>query len=192
MAKTLTQVQMGNNDPPLTLQEYALRLVDKQFEAEELQIEAIEDMAQEFPPLYKVVRYAPGWGWSGKPPKSYTRFCREIYPTYVMTAELLYERFTKQKDTPNYGRKNDLEKPHKPGFLWEFMGQHCIGIREEVVAKFYEILPELKSQLDIDTKSQETQTFYSAMVRGQEDGGGGRTSTKMRRALEKQQFDDDE
>lgn len=165
--ETTMELKSGN-EQSLSLQAYALRLTERMFEVEELQIQAIERMAEEFPPIYELVRYAPGWGWSGKPPKEWTRFCRDIYPTYVMAAELLHERFvTKQLElTPNYGRPQDLsQQQRKPGRLWEFMGEKFLAIREEVVAKFYEILPKLKSQLDIDTKSEERQAFYTAMSR---------------------------
>ena len=163
----------GNNKPQ-SLQEFALSIADRMFEVEELQVQAIEKLAEEFPPVADLVRYAPGWGWSGQAPKEWTHFCREIYPTYVMAAELLYERFVTKKleDIPNYGRAQDLShSKHEPGTLWKFMGTYFLGIREEVVAKFYEILPKLKSKMDIDTKSQEKQTFYSSVLRPEKSGG---------------------
>lgn len=189
--KRQQRITQGDGQPA-SLQEYALRLADRMFEVEELQIQAIERMAQEFPPIYELVRYAPGWGWSGQAPKEWTRFCREVYPTYIMVAELFYERFvTKQLEAiPNYGRPQDLEhQGHPPGTLWAFMGDHFLAIREEVVAKFYEILPKLKSKLDIDTKSEERQAFYAAISNTK--GPGVETLSQLKQRKGERDYDED-
>lgn len=180
--KTLQHALRGDGDPE-SLAMAQMHIAKKLMEVEETQIFAIEAMAGWFPPLAQAVQFSPGLRWAGTVSKRWQRFFTRIYPRYQEFAIYSYNEIAGKEYEHLFP---NLELSAR---VWEFMGDVFPMIREAVVAKFYEMLMELKREIELDTKSKERMTFLG-VLNPQEGQPEGKTSMRMQRQLEKAQYED--
>lgn len=152
----LQRALRGDGEPE-SLAMAQMHVARKLMEVEETQILAIEAMAEWFPPLAQAVQFSPGLRWAGTVSKRWQRFFTRIYPRYQEFAVYSYNEIA-GKDYEHL--HPDLELPAR---VWEFMGDVFPMIREAVVARFYELLMELKVEIELDSKSKERMQFLGVL-----------------------------
>lgn len=154
----LKQRHKGDGKPLNTLQ-VAMEIARQLMAAEKEQVLAIEEIAQRFPPLAKVVRFAPGLRYGGKVTKRWNRFFNKILPRYFDVASFAYEVIAGE----DYDRKYAALSPEARE--WQFMNETFAAMVSTVLAKLYELLQELKVSMELDTKSEEKKAFLHALTR---------------------------
>lgn len=164
------------NDKPEPLQYAALRVAQGLIESEAKQVDAIKKMADWYPPLADLVEYAPGLRYGGKVTKRWKRFFIKIYPCYIEFALPAYRKIGQPDYAPKYPK---LTHPQR---VWKFMNEIFSEIVEAVNAKLYELLMELKVQVELDTKSEERKAFLTALTT-QEEKKYSRVSSEIEDAI---------
>lgn len=183
MTQEQDQKEKIGNGKPANVTEVAMHVAQELMASEKRQVTAIVDMAEWFPPLGEVALFAPGLRWDGKVTKRWSHFFNKIYVRYQDFATSAYDKIAGKEYINRYPTLS------KPQHVWLFMNEVFPAIVEATKAKLYELLPELKRQVELETKSDERKEFLKVIK--PEERGGGRTSTRMRRQLDKEQYEDD-
>lgn len=144
----------------------ALQVARGMVEDERAQVAIIKQLAQFYPPLWMVVRYAPGLRWGGNVTKRWNRFFSKIYPRYVDVAIPFYRKMGAKDYEPKYPQLTHPER------VWKFMNDVFAEIVEATNAKLYELLMELKVPNELDTKSKERMEFMKVLTKPDEKKGG--------------------
>lgn len=158
-AQDIIQQRHKGDGKPLSTLQVAMKIAQQLMAAEKEQVTAIEEIAQRFPPLAKVVRFAPGLRYGGKVTKRWNQFFNKILPRYFDVASFAYEVIAGEA----YDRKHSPLSPEARE--WQFMNETFAAIVGAIMAKLYELLQELKVSMELDTKSEERKAFLHAITR---------------------------
>lgn len=168
MSETEKSVEKGikrtqSNGEPISHAELVHSLATAYLHLDELKIEAIKEMAEWFPPLASMIQFAPELRGQGDVTKRWNRFFNQIYPAYLNFAINAYEKI----GNPEYNR--DYPTLSYPQRVWKFMGEMHAAIREQTVAKLFEMLPELKTYQVYEIQSKEKMEVISRVVQKPEE-----------------------
>lgn len=156
-SEIIEQRHKGDGKPLSTLQ-FQLEMADRLMAAEKEQVDAIESIihTERFPPLPKIIRYAPGLRYGGKVTKRWNRFFNAILPRYLDAASFLYEKTAGEE----YDRKHKNLTPGKRE--WQYINETFPAMVGGVMAKVYVLIQELKVAMELDTKSEKEKAFFHA------------------------------
>lgn len=175
----------GDNEPePQSVTQAAFSLAEGLLREREDRKAAIKEISRGFPLLYHFIRYSEGLGWRGTISKRWRQFS-EVYSDFMQIASLIYDKYGPEYEAL-FGDHPREER------LWFMMCDKLRNMVEDVNALLIEMMPEMKREIELDTESKERMTFFEILSTQEGVKSEGRTSTKMRRALETLQYEKEE
>lgn len=147
--------EIDGDSEPTSVARAAFGLAKGMLKERETRKTAIIELARGFPPLGQIIQFSEGLGWRGEISKRWAQFT-EVYAEFMQLANLLYDKFGEEYDE----LFPDDEREER---IWYMMCDKMRPVVEDVLALLYEMMPEMKREIELKTESSERMTFFQVL-----------------------------